>query len=157
MTYLYNRALSVVGYLATICTLLMVLPASASIASQQKFGDYTVHYSVFNSTFITPEVAKIYGLTRAGNRALVNISITREVDGKTSLGLPAKISGTATNLMQQQRTLEFKKISEGDATYYLADLRHTNEEVMNFVVELQVDSHSAPFKVSFTRNLHTDP
>src|SRR5690606_28404423 len=42
-----------------------VRSASADTLSMQRFGDYTVHFSVFNSTFITPEVASAYQLTRA--------------------------------------------------------------------------------------------
>lgn len=157
MTYSFNReARNIAQYMAVIIALFVALPVTADISSHQKFGDYTVHFSVFDSTFITPEVAKAYGLTRAGDRALVNISVTRTVDGKTSLGLPARISGTATNLIQQQRTLEFKMINEGEAAYYLAELRHTNEEVMSFLIDVQVDSNPAPLTVRFTRNLHTD-
>lgn len=126
------------------------------VETSQTFGEYTVHFSVFNSTFISPEVAKIYGLTRASNQSLVNISLTRTSDGKTSLGLPAEVSGTATNLIQQQRTLKFQTVSEGDATYYLAPVRHTNEEVINFVVQVKAESASAPFTVRFTRTLHEE-
>ena len=36
---------------------------------QQRFGDYSVHYSVFNSSFIEPDIAAAYGLTRGGNIA----------------------------------------------------------------------------------------
>lgn len=144
---------------------MLLLPALASqaqtdqqkpVETSQKFGTYTVHFSIFNSTFISPEIAQIYGLTRASNQALINISLTQAVDGKTTLGLPARVSGTATNLIQQQRTLEFKTIAEGDATYYLAPLRHTNEEVINFVVQVQAETESTPFTVRFTRNMHTE-
>lgn len=136
--------------------LMMSLPAAADPNSSQKFGEFTVHFSVFNSTFLTPEVARAYNLTRAENRALINISLTKTTDGQTSLGLPARVTGTATNLIQQQRVLEFKTIDEGNATYYMADLRHTNEEVMNFAIEVQPDSGGAPFSVRFTRKLHVD-
>lgn len=134
----------------------IALPAAADTNSSQKFGDVTVHFSVFNSTFLTPEVARAYNLTRAENRALINISVTKTTDGQTSLGLPARVTGTATNLIQQQRALEFKTIDEGNATYYLADLRHTNEEVMNFEIEVQTDSGAAPLSVRFTRKLHVE-
>lgn len=153
------------SFRAHLCILLFMLPALSSqaqtdqpkpVETSQQFGAYTVHFSVFNSTFISPEVAQVYGVTRAANQVLVNISLTRTQDGKTTLGLPAKVSGTATNLIQQQRTLTFKTIAEGDATYYLAPLRHTNEEVVNFTVQVQPDTASAPFTVRFTRQLHTE-
>lgn len=156
MRYWPNYAVGVISRCLTMVIALSILPAFADSVSQQKFGEYTVHFSVFNSTFITPEIAKIYGITRAGDRALVNISVTSTANGKTSLGLPALVSGTATNLIQQQRPLEFRTINEGDAVYYLADLRHTNEEIMNFVIDIKMDSKATPFTVRFTRNLHID-
>jgi hypothetical protein len=126
------------------------------IATSKTFGEYTVHFSVFNSTLVPEEIAKIYQLTRGSQQVLINVSLTKTADGKTSLGLPGKVSGTATNLIQQQRALEFKTISEGEATYYLASLRHTNEEVMNFAIEVQTDAGQVPMVVKFTRTLHTE-
>lgn len=126
-----------------------------TVESTQKFGDYTVHYTVFNSAFIPADVAAVYQINRAKNRALVNVSVTRETEAGHSLGLPATITGTATNMMQQQRKLEFRTIDEGNATYYLADLRHTNEEIMNFAVQVHVEEQSQPFTVRFTRTLHS--
>lgn len=145
------------GWFALLATPVSAQTGQAKpVEISQKFGDYTVHFSVFNSTFITREVAALYQLTRGANQALVNISVTQTIDGKTSLGLPARISGTATNLIQQQRSLDFKTVSEGEATYYLAALRHTNEEVINFVVEVRPEAASAPFTVRFTRTLHIE-
>ena len=127
-----------------------------SVRSTQTFGDYTVHFTVFNSTFITPEIARAYALTRGNNQVLINISVTKTSGGKTSLGLPAKITGTATNLIQQQQVLDFKTISEGEATYYLASLRHTHEEAINFSVDVQPEGVAKPFVVKFTRTLHVE-
>lgn len=125
------------------------------VESSSRFGEYTVHYTVFNSAFIPAEVAAAYQVNRAKNRALVNVSVTRETQAGHSLGLPATITGTATNMIQQQRKLDFRTIDEGNATYYLADLRHTNEEIMNFAVQVQVEEQSQPFTVRFTRTLHS--
>lgn len=160
---IFRRSLTATGFiksplfvLALLLSVLISVPASADSSGHQKFGDFTVHYSVFASSFLTPEVARVYGITRAANRALVNVSVTRNEGGKTSLGLPADVEGTATNLIQQQRELEFRTISEGEASYYLADLRHTNEEVMNFVVTLKPAGAANPLTLRFTSTLHTD-
>lgn len=126
------------------------------VQTMQVFGDYTVHFTVFNSTFITPDIARAYALTRGDNQVLINISVTKTSGGLTSLGLPAQITGTATNLIQQQQILDFKTISEGEATYYLASLRHTNEETINFSAEVQPEGVTAPFTVKFTRTLHVE-
>ena len=125
------------------------------VESTKQFSEYTVHYTVFNSAFIPADVAAVYQVNRAKNRALVNVSVTRETEDGHSLGLPANITGTATNMMQQQRKLEFRTIDEGNATYYLAELRHTNEEIMNFAVQVQVEGQAQPFSIRFTRTLHS--
>lgn len=126
------------------------------IDSSQNFGAYTVHFTVFNSTFVPPEIARIHQLTRARDRALINISVTRHDGTASSLGLPARVRGSATNLLQQQRTLNFQTIDEGNAVYYLASLRHTNEEVINFAIEVQPEGKPDSFTVRFTRTLHLE-
>ncbi|UTF59266.1 DUF4426 domain-containing protein [Gilvimarinus sp. DA14] len=118
------------------------------------FGSYTVHFSVFNSAFVPPAVAEIYQINRARNQVLVNISVTQSKDGKTSLGLPAKVSGTAKNLIQQMQTLDFQTISEGEATYYIAPLKHTNEEVYNFAIQVIPEQSGTPLEVRFSRKLY---
>lgn len=126
------------------------------IQTSQKFGAYTVHYNVFNSKSIPAEVAKVYDLTRSKDIALVNISLTKTENGVTSLGLPAKVSVKAVNLMQQVKELEFKEIKEPEATYYIAKFRHTNEEDIRFEVSVVPEGESKPLTLSFTRKLFTE-
>nr|WP_255774813.1 DUF4426 domain-containing protein [Microbulbifer zhoushanensis] len=106
------------------------------IKSHEDFGDYRVIYSVFNSDFIKPEIAQNYQLVRAGDRAFVNVSVVKK-DGGTK-GLASEMSGTASNLMQQSRNLEFTEIRDGDAVYYLAPLRFEDEEVLTFNVNVKL-------------------
>ena len=137
------------------------LPAVAQIdqpkeiQTAQKFGNYTVHYNVFNSTSIPPQVAEAYKLVRGKDRALVNISVTKTEGGKTSLGLPVVVNGVTRNLIQQQQNLKFIKISEGDATYYLAPFVFNNEEVLHFDIQVVIGAER-PLKVSFNRTLYVD-
>lgn len=127
------------------------------LEQSRQFGDYTLHYSVFNSTFVPADIAGLYGLTRARDRALINISLTRtDAGGNTSLGLPAEVSGTAANLLQQQRPLDFTEIDEGNAVYYIASLKHTHEESINFSVRVQAEGLSQPLEISFSRKLYVE-
>ena len=126
------------------------------IQTFQKFGAYTVHYNVFNSKDVPSEVANIYKLTRSRDIALVNISLTKTEKDATTLGLPAKVSVKAVNLMQQSKPLEFKEIKEPDATYYIASLRHTNEEDIRFEVSVLPEGEDKPLTVNFTRKLFTE-
>jgi len=124
------------------------------IATYQTFGPYTLHYNVFNSTDLTPQVAQAYQLVRGKDRALVNISLTKTENGVTSLGLPALVSGKTRNLMQQQQTLKFIEIKEGDATYYLAPFVFNDQELLYFDVEVAADKNTRPIKITFDRTLY---
>lgn len=140
-----------------LLTLLACLLPALSWAQEtvSTFGDYQVHYNVFNSSFIQPDIAEVYGITRAGDQALINIALTRATAGGSTYGLPATVTGVARNLMQQQTPLTFKEISEPDATYYIAALRFTNEDILHFDIEVTVDGQP-PFKLTFSRKLYVD-
>jgi hypothetical protein len=125
------------------------------ITTSERFGDYSVHFNVFNSSSIAPAVASQYKLVRGRNRALVNISLVKhDVHGQT-LGLPTQITGSVKNLMQQQQTLNFITIEEGEATYYIAPLVFDNEEILHFSVKLTAEN-GQPITLNFARQLYWD-
>ncbi len=126
------------------------------IKTSEKFGDYTVHYNVFNSTKLTPAIAEATKLVRGKDRALVNISLVKTENGKTSLGRPAQVSGNTKNLMQQTQTLTFVEIKEGDATYYLAPFVFNNEDVLHFNINVSTEDNSPPMSFTFSRTLYTE-
>lgn len=126
------------------------------ISTTEKFGGYTVHYNVFNSTDIPAKVAEAYKLVRGKDRALVNISLTKTENGSTTLGLPAIVSGASKNLMQQKQVLKFIEIKEGDATYYLAPFVFNNEEVLHFDIQVSTDANAKPMSFTFNRTLYTE-
>jgi len=126
------------------------------IKTSETFGDYTVYYNVFNSTKLTPAIADAYQLVRGNDRALVNISLVKTENSKTSLGKPAKVSGNTKNLMQQTQTLTFVEIKEGDATYYLAPFVFNNEDVLHFNIDVRTEDNSQPMSFTFSRTLYTE-
>ena len=133
-----------------------LLCAPLSYAEQKKvFGDYEVHYSVFNSTFITPEIAQSYGITRGNNLAVVNISVRKlQADG-TTIEQAADVSGVTTDLMRSDE-LKFREVKEKGAIYYLAEFKFLNREVRTFQVEAVVDPSRPPMQVKFSTKLYTD-
>lgn len=126
------------------------------IQTFQKFGSYTVHYTVFNSKQIPAQVADVYKLTRSSDMVYLNISLTKTENGTATLGLPATVKAKAVNLMQQSKALELKEIKEPEATYYLAPFRHTNEEDIRFEISVLPAGEAKPLTLSFTRRLYTE-
>lgn len=114
----------------------LLLFAMPSMAEQKiVIKEVDVHYSAFNSTFLTPQVATSYQLTRNARKAILSISLL----DNASLGKPAldaKVNGQVKNLIGHTQVLNFKKIAEGKAIYYLTEFSINNEEDLRFDIAI---------------------
>jgi len=122
--------------------------------STKVFGPYTVHYSTFNSLFVPADIAQIHNLVRAKDQTLINIAVQKTADGTS---VAARVSGTATNLLQQQKSIDFKTIQEQDAVYYIGALRHTNEEIFHLDFVILPEGETQPLTFRLSRKLYTEP
>jgi len=138
-----------------ITALLVSVTAFPTWAGQFKnIKDVEVHYSAFNSTFLSAEVAKQYQLKRNGYSAVLNISIL----DNSALGKPAttaQVSGTAKNLVGNTRKLTFREIKEGDAIYYLTEFPITHEENITFTIDVNAGIKGAG-PLRFTQKFYTE-
>jgi hypothetical protein len=119
----------------------------ATAENMKKLGSMNVHYMAIGSTFFTPEIAKIYGITRSRYNGLINISVL----DNTKSGTPAKtvsITGKAKNNLGQFKTLEFTEVKEANAIYYLAQIKYNNEETMHFTLSINDGKEQQTLKFS---------
>lgn len=128
---------------------------AADLESIKHFGKYEIHYSVFNTSFISPEVSRSYGIVRAKDKAMLNVSVLMR--GKDGIKRPvtAKVSGTQSDLIHKLE-MQFKEVREQNALYYLAsfDIRHKTK--VFFYLLVQPEGESSPIKVEFNRTLYKD-
>lgn len=122
--------------------LLLGLP-EATAEQYKKLGDWDVHYIVINTSFLTPEVARAYGLQRSKYQGLVNISV---LDSDTKKAQNVDVSGSATNLIGTQKELTFRMVQEGDAIYYLAVLPFRHQEKYRFNIDIKHGNKSETLK-----------
>lgn len=99
---------------------------------QETFGDVTVHYNTFNSTYLTPDIAKAAELIRSKNQGVINVSVIK--DGKPQT---AQVSGTVKDLTSQSVPLQFKQITETGAVYYIAQYPVPQQEIRTFEIKVQ--------------------
>nr|WP_180202296.1 DUF4426 domain-containing protein [Pseudomonas sp. SbOxS1]NYU01685.1 DUF4426 domain-containing protein [Pseudomonas sp. SbOxS1] len=120
-------------FLLTACLSVTAVAADA-IKSDRKevFGDTTVHYNTFNSTFLTPDIAKAAELTRSKNQGVINVSVIK--DGKPQM---AQVTGTVKDLTSQSVPLNFKQITEQGAIYYIAQYPVPQQETRTFDIKVQ--------------------
>lgn len=148
--------------LKSLCVVLLVGMTTIGVAQRDpnlkietQFERYSVRHVVFNSTFVLPEVARIHGIKRSKYESLLNVSLT----GRDAVGsIPARVTGTVSNLMQQQKDLVFKEIREKNATYYLAPVRVANEEVLHFRLRVTPEGMTAgkTLEVNFSQTVYAD-
>lgn len=133
---------------------LMLLLSSAPSLAEQKFvkNDWDIHYIAFPSSFLQPEVARQYKLQRSKYMAVVNISVLDNKNDDKAQNV--FVNGTAKNLLGQSKPLVFTKVTEGDAIYYLAQLKYNNEEVYNFNIDVQAGNRTETIK--FSKKLYAD-
>jgi hypothetical protein len=136
----------------TINTYASEKPSNAAGSNSQTFGDYTVYYSLFNSTFLQPDVAGAANIVRGDDRAVVNVSIRKKNPNNTDTAVTATVSGVSNDMMRDF-PLNFKEIKEPGAIYYLAQFEHFNEETRNFTINVKVADQSEPMVIKFSQKL----
>ena len=132
-----------------LCALIVSWAAVPGHAEQrQSFGGWDVHYVVLPTGFLKPAIAAQYEITRGRDRALVNISVL------APSGVPQQVSieGTVKNLLGQLQPLVFREVTEGEAVYYLAAVKHTHEEVLRFDISLSAPE-APPMRLEFQQKL----
>ncbi|MDN4501699.1 DUF4426 domain-containing protein [Alteromonadaceae bacterium BrNp21-10] len=127
-----------------LLAVLSALITPVALAEQKvTLGDWDVHYIVLPSTFLTPDVAKAYGLQRSRYQSLINISV---LDSKSQLAQSVVVSGTAKNLLGNVRKLEFQEVKEQQSIYYLAQLPLDGEELWRFEITVRHGDTSETLK-----------
>lgn len=136
------------------CTRLMLLslawlvPLTAMADSMQCNGD-VIEYTSFDSTIIPPEVAAAHGLVRSRNRVIANVTVLR--NGKS---VPAKVTGTATNLLNQTTSLSFEPVREKGTVYYLATQRVSQRDTIRYAIDVIPAGTRQACRIHFTRDYY---
>ncbi|MFJ5284900.1 DUF4426 domain-containing protein [Pseudomonas sp. NPDC088429] len=99
---------------------------------QETFGDVTVHYNTFNSTYLQPDIAKAAELIRSKNQGVINVSVIK--DGKP---LIASVTGAVKDLTSKSVPLNFRQVTEQGAVYYIAQYPVEQQETRTFEIKVQ--------------------
>ncbi len=132
--------------------MLLVFCISLTHAEQKKaFGDYEVHYIALTSTDLSPEVAKQYGIKRS--RYLGYLSITVLKKGYRN-ALDAHISGEMVNLLGQYKSLDFMRIQEGRAIYFISTFKFDKEEIYSFDLNIKTLKPKKELNLKFKQKFY---
>jgi hypothetical protein len=138
--------------------LLCLISVSASAEQKLVFGEYEVHYMGLSSSFLSPEVAKIYDIPRSGSLGFLNIAVLQKTKGgQIPAALDAKVTGSIRNLIGQSRELEFRRIREGQAIYYISTFRFDDGDMYNFDLDIvPSNAKQKNFDVKFSQRFYEE-
>lgn len=129
-------------------------PPEAAPTSKQ-FGDVTVHFTVLNTSFLNPQVARSYGIVRGDNKFLMNVAVSKQEEQR-SRALRAEVSGSSSDLIHRT-PLEFREVIEQDAIYYIAELEiDSKRERRDFRLSVKTDERPQPYDIQFNKQLYRD-
>lgn len=126
--------------------------AQAAGASSADIGNHVVHFSAQSTDQLTPEVARAFNIVRSKNRAMLNVSVLSA--GKTPVS--ADVSVKTVNLTGQLKNITMRKITEGNAIYYIGEIAIANRETLVFNISIIPDGENRPSEVRFKREFFTD-
>ncbi|WOJ97512.1 DUF4426 domain-containing protein [Congregibacter brevis] len=116
------------GWLSSFVMLCLFVVAPVQAQLSERFGDYELHYSVVNTTFIEPEIAAQYGLARGSRRAIINLSLREHLEDGSTVAREMDLDGRSWDLTQAQVNFDFVEVREGPAIYYIGEFKFINRE-----------------------------
>lgn len=135
---------------------LLLLPLAASAQQSQRFGPYELHYSVVNTTFLQPDVAASYDITRGKRRSILNLALREHVPEGGTVARAMRIEGRSWDLTQQTIDLDFQEVREGGAIYYIAQFKFLNEEWRHFDLRFLPENSDDPLEFKFRQQMYTE-
>jgi hypothetical protein len=127
-------------------------PAQPATESHQEFGDYAVHYNALRTDSLTPDVARSYGIQRSSNRVMLTVTILRKENAQSN-GKPVDgaVDVSSYNMNGQMKGIEMRRVSEGDAIYYIGEVSISGAEILVFDISATPTGESSPLKVKLQR------
>lgn len=119
-------------------------------------SEFEVHYIAFASTFLQPNIAKLYQLTRSKALGIVNISVIKKESDGSKHAVGSVIEGRMSNDIQQQQMLSFQQVVEGQSIYYLAQMQFTEGEILTFDITAFPEGSVQPLRLRFAQSFYND-
>jgi hypothetical protein len=130
-------------------------PAQPATESFQDFGNYSIHYNALRTDTLLPDIARSYGIKRSPNRVMLTVTLLHKEGGQAP-GKPVDgtVEVSAYNLNGQMKGIEMRRVSEGDAIYYIGEVSISGSEILVFDIQASPSGESEPMRVKLQREFH---
>lgn len=133
---------------------LVLLTGFAQAEQKQVFGDYEVHYMGLTSSELDAKVARLYDIPRSRNVGFLNIAVLKKGVSDMPVAWDAKIEGEMSNLIGQKSELEFKRIQETSALYFISTFDFYDQNMYRFNIKVTPEGSKRTFDVKFNQKFY---
>ncbi len=135
-------------------TVATAMPADQTFKEQ---GDYEVHFNAVRTDNLPPEVARAYGIQRSTNRVMLNVTILKqEAAHAPRKPVEGSVQVDAYNLNGQLKNLEMRRVSEGEAIYYIGEVSISGNEILVFDITVTPSGETTPIEVKLKREFYSN-
>lgn len=138
---------------AWLLVLSLLFSSLANADQTVEHGAWVLHYMTLNTTDLTPDVARSYGVDRSKKRGLLMLNLQRQDTPLVSVD--HRTEGTIRNLIGQTRTERHRRVVAGDAIYTLIEFRYSHLETMRFDMQVFPEDGGSPIPLKFNQQLFT--
>jgi hypothetical protein len=127
-------------------------PAQELNETFREFGNYEVHFNALRTDTLNADIARTYGIQRSKNRVMLNVTLLhKEADKAPRKPVNATVDVDAYNLNGQLKNLEMRRVSEGEAIYYIGETSISGSEILVFDIKVTPEGDTQPLEVKLKR------
>ncbi|MET0068192.1 MAG: DUF4426 domain-containing protein [Candidatus Thiodiazotropha sp.] len=139
---------------ALLVMIFISLPAWAENSTE--IPGFTIHHNAIPSASLEPAIAREYGIQRSKYRGMLNVSVIKKVAGTTGKSTDAIVMAKATNLRGQLISIPIRKITEGEAIYYIGEFRIADRETLNFEIQVKPQGETRFYTAKMSQDFYID-
>jgi hypothetical protein len=117
---------------------------------------YTIHHNAIPSASLEPKIAHQYGIQRSKYRGMLNVSIIKSVEGTTGESSEAIVMAKANNIRGQLISIPMRKVTEGEAIYYIGEFRIADQETLNFEIQVKPKGERRFYTARLSQDFYID-
>jgi hypothetical protein len=117
---------------------------------------FTIHHNAIPSATLAPDIARQYGIQRSKYRGMLNVSVIKSVEGTTGESSEAVVLAKANNIRGQLISIPMRKITEGDAIYYIGEFRIADQETLNFEIQVKPKGETRYYTAKLSQEFFID-
>ncbi|MGD8933034.1 MAG: DUF4426 domain-containing protein, partial [Chromatiales bacterium] len=124
---------------------------SATAENSTSIPGYTIHHNALPTASLDPEVANQYRIQRSKYRGMLNVSVIKDIPGSTGKSVDAIVMANATNIRGQLISIPMRKVTEGEAIYFIGEFRIADQETLNFHLQVKPKGETRFYKAQLSQ------